>query len=125
MSAAMAKKNADADRNRGHARTTRCNSRVNGVIGAGVIVVIRAISARRNAVPVVVTTASASPSTANVPANNSSPTSTAQASLSPVSIEVSTRKPCAEVVQRRQGCDPRRQEQDIAHDNVAGVDLDR
>ena len=126
MSAAMAKKNAPTPTAIvATTRTTRCNSRVNGVIGAGVIVVIRAISARRIAVPVAVTTASASPSTANVPANSSSPTSTADASLSPVSIEVSTSKPCAEVVVRvGRDAIPRREEQDVAHDDVASVDLD-
>ncbi len=99
MSAATAKKNNPTPTAMtATTRTTWCSSRVNGVAGGEVIVVIRLISARRMADPVADTSASASPSTANVPANSAPPSSTDVASLSPVNIEVSTRRPRAEVV---------------------------
>ena len=71
-------------------RTTRCNSLVSGVVGAGVAVVIDAIAARRVPEPVAVTATSASPSTTNVPAYTASSTIAGADSLSPVNSEVST-----------------------------------
>jgi hypothetical protein len=72
-------------------RTRRWSSRVSGLVGAGVVVVSRAMSASRVALPTAATTISASPSTRNVPARTGSPAITGVGSLSPVRREVSMR----------------------------------
>ena len=78
-------------------RTTSCRPRVSGVTGFGDAVVSRAMPARRVCSPVATTTARPSPSTTNVPAYSASRAPTVTAALSPVSIEVSTRRRLATV----------------------------
>ena len=72
-------------------RTTRCSCRVSGVGGLVEVPVSRVISPSRVAPATRVTWAVPPPSTTKQPAKTSAPSSTGTGSLSPVSIEVSSR----------------------------------
>ncbi len=84
-------------------RTMRSSSRVNGLRGGLAWLASTAISASRVAEPVAVTRPSASPVTRKVPPAAGSPSALVTGTLSPVSMDSSTRQPAATISVRSAG----------------------